>query len=49
MLNYLQTDNHHIPQRTLWHRTLVQALKQWRIEKPDLFVRQVYAQAGIGQ
>ena len=44
---YLKTYNHHIPQRALNHRTPNQALQKWHAEKPDLFVRNVYKQAGL--
>ena len=44
---YLKTYNHHIPQRALKHQTPIQALQKWRSEKPDLFVKRVYKQAGL--
>jgi transposase InsO family protein len=44
---YLQTYNHHIPQRALNHQTPIQALQKWCAEKPDLFVKRVYKQAGL--
>ena len=44
---YLKTYNHHIPQRALNHQTPIQALQKWRAEKPDLFVKRVYKQAGL--
>ena len=44
---YLTTYNHHIPQRALNHQTPIQALQKWRAEKPDLFVKRVYEQAGL--
>ncbi|MEJ6003694.1 IS481 family transposase [Paucibacter soli] len=44
---YLKTYNHAIPQRALAHQTPVQALKKWRSEKPDLFNKRVYEQAGL--
>ena len=44
---YLNTYNHHIPQRALKHQTPIQALHRWRSEKLDLFVKRVYKQAGL--
>ena len=44
---YLTTYNRHIPQRALNHQTPIQALQKWRAEKPDLFVKRVYEQAGL--
>jgi transposase InsO family protein len=44
---YLQTYNHHIPQRALNHQTPIQALQKWCAEKPDLFVKRVYKQTGL--
>jgi transposase InsO family protein len=40
--NYLLTYNHHIPQRALEHVSPVDALKNWREKKPELFVKKVY-------
>jgi hypothetical protein len=31
----------------LKHQTPIQALQKWREEKPDLFVKRVYKQAGL--
>jgi hypothetical protein len=31
----------------LKHKTPIQALQKWRAEKPDLFVKRVYEQAGL--
>jgi transposase InsO family protein len=45
--NYLKIYNHSIPQRALKHQTPIQALKKWQHEKPDLFVKRVYNQAGL--
>lgn len=45
--NYLQTDNHLIPQRALNHLSPVQALQDWRAKRPDLFVKRVYDQPGL--
>ncbi|MFG6417374.1 hypothetical protein ACG02S_26160, partial [Roseateles sp. DC23W] len=44
---YCKTYNHHIPQRSLDHRSPVQALQAWQIAKPHLFKRAVYKQAGL--
>jgi transposase InsO family protein len=44
---YLKTYNHRIPQRALDHQTPVQALKKWQAEKPELFKKRVYEQAGL--
>jgi transposase InsO family protein len=44
---YLKTYNHHIPQRALKHQTPIQALQKWQAEKPDLFVKRIYKQAGL--
>ena len=40
-------DNHPIPQRALNHQSPIQALKRWQIDKPELFVKRVYKQAGL--
>ncbi|MDP2433376.1 MAG: IS481 family transposase, partial [Pseudomonadota bacterium] len=45
--HYLKIYNHHIPQRALLHQTPIQALKKWQTEKPELFVKRVYKQAGL--
>lgn len=44
---YLIIYNQHIPQRALNHLTPIQTLKKWRDEKPELFVKHVYKQAGL--
>ena len=46
LARYLKIYNHHIPQRALHHETPIQALMKWQSEKPHLFVRRVYKQAG---
>ena len=46
--HYLSTYNHHIPQRALHHQTPIQALKAWRLRKPELFVKRIHEQAGLG-
>ena len=45
--HYLSTYNHHIPQRALHHQTPIQALKAWRLRKPELFVKRIHEQAGL--
>jgi transposase InsO family protein len=45
--NYLKIYNNNIPQRALKHQTPIQALKKWQQEKPELFVKRVYNQAGL--
>ena len=45
--NYVKIYNHSIPQRALKHQTPIQALKKWQLEKPDLFLKRVYNQAGL--
>jgi hypothetical protein len=47
LLRHLQIYNHHIPQRAVKHQTPIQALKEWQSEKPELFVKRVYKQAGL--
>jgi hypothetical protein len=44
---YCKTYNHRIPQRSLDHRSPVQALQAWQVSKPHLFKRAVYKQAGL--
>jgi len=46
--SYLKTYNHLIPQRALKHLSPVQALKDWQAKKPELFVKRVYNQPGLG-
>jgi transposase InsO family protein len=45
--SYLKIYNHNIPQRALNHQTPIQALKKWQEEKPELFLKRVYNQAGL--
>ena len=33
--------NHHLPQKALEHEAPVQALKNWKMKVPDLFVKNV--------
>ena len=47
LTQYLTTYNHHIPQRALSHQSPIQALKRWQINKPGLFIKRVYKQAGL--
>jgi transposase InsO family protein len=44
---YARLYNEHLPQRALGHRTPLQALRQWRQQRPDLFVRKIKKQAGL--
>ena len=44
---YLKTYNYHIVQRNLDHLTPIQAMKKWYHEKPELFKKRVYEQAGL--
>lgn len=46
--SYLKTYNHLIPQRALNHVSPAQALKNWQAKKPELFVKRVYNQPGLG-
>ena len=45
--SYMKIYNHSIPQRALKHQTPIEALKKWQQEKPELFVKRVYNQAGL--
>lgn len=44
---YMKTYNHHIVQRNLDHLTPIQTMKKWYREKPELFNKKVYEQAGL--
>ena len=44
---YLKTYNQRIPQRALKHLTPIAALKKWQQEKPELFVKRIYALPGL--
>lgn len=46
LLNYLKLYNHHISQQVIGAKTPIQALKEWRQKKPNLFVKHVYDQTG---
>ena len=41
-------ENHHLPQKALGHEAPVQALKNWKIKVPDLFVKNVRNHPGPG-
>ena len=45
--NYVKIYNNNIPQRALKHQTPIQALNQWHAERPELFTKRVYNQAGL--
>jgi len=45
--NYVKIYNHNIPQRALKHQTPIQTLKRWHAERPELFTKRVYNQAGL--
>ncbi|MET3131614.1 hypothetical protein AAKU55_001876 [Oxalobacteraceae bacterium GrIS 1.11] len=45
--NYMKIYNNNIPQRALKHQTPIEALKKWQQEKPELFVKYAYKQAGL--
>jgi transposase InsO family protein len=45
--HYQARYNHRIPQRALNHLSPVQALKQWQAQRPELFQKRVYEQAGL--
>ncbi|MDD2722840.1 MAG: integrase core domain-containing protein, partial [Methylovulum sp.] len=47
LLSYLVIYNHHIPQRAINHQTPMQAVQKWQEDKPELFVKKVYDQAGL--
>ena len=47
LTNYLNTYNHHIPQRALNHLSPVEALQSWSTKSPNLFVKRVYKQAEL--
>jgi hypothetical protein len=45
--NYLKICNHNITQCAEKYQTPIQAFKKWQQEKPDLFVKRVFNQAGL--
>ena len=44
---YVKLYNDHLPQKALGHKTPLQAMRTWRQERPDLFVRRTHNQAGL--
>ena len=44
---YVKLYNDHLPQKALGHRTPLQALRTWRKDRPELFVRKLKNQAGL--
>lgn len=45
--HYEKLYNHCIPQKTLGHKTPIQALKEWQAKKPGLFKKKVYDLSGL--
>jgi transposase InsO family protein len=45
--DYVKVYNHHIPQRVLGHTALIDALKKWYAEQPDLFRKRPYNLTGL--
>lgn len=45
---YTKLYNDHLPQRALGHHTPRQAIEQWRKDHPEIFVRRLKNQAGLG-
>jgi hypothetical protein len=46
-MNYAKTYNHLIPQKSLGHKSPIQAMKLWQQTSPHLFKQAVYEQAGL--
>lgn len=44
---YVRVYNYHIPQRALKHSTPIEKIKEWYRERPDLFHKRPYNQAGL--
>ena len=44
---YVKLYNDHLPQRALGHQTPLQALRIWRKDRPEMFVRRPNNQAGL--
>ena len=44
---YVNVYNHHIPQRALGHVCPVEALEQWRVKQPELFVSEINNLPGL--
>lgn len=47
LMQYVTTYNHHIPQRALKHLAPIQAINNWREQRPDLFVKRAPDQTGL--
>jgi transposase InsO family protein len=47
LLAYCRTYNHQIPQRALDHKSPIQAMQAWQVQRPDLFKHAVHKQAGL--
>jgi transposase InsO family protein len=47
LIRYVNTYNHHIPQRALGHISPVEALQEWYQKKPELFVSEVNNLPGL--
>jgi hypothetical protein len=44
---YVTVYNHHLPQRALGHVCPVEALEQWRVKQPELFVSEINNLPGL--
>ncbi len=44
---YEKLYNEHLPQRALGHQTPLQAIRAWRKDRPELFVRRPKNQTGL--
>ncbi len=44
---YVKLYNDHLPQKALGHKTPLQAMRTWRQNRPELFVRKIHNQAGL--
>lgn len=47
LTSYLNTYNHHIPQRALNHLSPIDTLQAWSKKSPELFVKRVYKRAEL--
>lgn len=47
MQRYLKLYNEHLPQRVIGHKTPLQAMRVWREQRPNLFVRRPKNQTGL--
>ncbi|MDR1889826.1 MAG: integrase core domain-containing protein [Zoogloeaceae bacterium] len=45
LYDYLQADNHFIPQHAIGHQAPIAALQSWYAQHPELFGKHVYKQA----